>query len=255
MKGTLWEMTWPEVRDIIDRVKVAIIPVGSNEQHGPHLPFQIDTDCVTYLSRKAAEKLYPQVLVTPPISMGVSYHHMRFPGTLTLRSETLVNIILDVCQSLESHGIRKVAIVNGHGGNVSAVRTAGTRAKYELGLIPAVVDDYYLFMSPQEADSILETKKGAGHACEFETSMALVMYPEVVRRNAIGRSEDFYARLPDYYRFLVVQDNEYSKSGVAFGGDPTVASESKGRRLIDAIMNGFVSFLQDFIKHDPTILK
>ena len=244
-------MTWPEVKEIIDKIRVAIIPAGSNEQHGPHLTFQTDISSATYVARKAAEKLYPQVLVTPPISIGVSPHHMQFPGSLTLRSDTLINIVLDICQSLNHHGIRKILILNGHGGNTFALNTAGTRVKYELGLIPAVVD-YWNLISPKEAESILEGKIWPGHACEFETSMALAMNHEFVREAAITRPEDFFTRLPAYHRFLVGSDVEYSRSGVKPGGDPSLATKEKGEKLINAAVNGLISFLTDFIGHEQT---
>ena len=119
LKVYLPEMTFAEVEDIIAQVELAVISTVSNEGHGPHLPLQVDTATATYVSRRAAEALYPKVLVTPPLAVGHSPQHLEFPGSLTLRVETQIRVLTDYCQSLMGYGIRRFAIVNGHGNNMA----------------------------------------------------------------------------------------------------------------------------------------
>src|SRR5690242_15451434 len=92
----LHEMTWPQAARALARAEVAILPVGSTEQHGPHLRLATDTAIAGQLARRLAEHLAPRAVVAPPIPLGVSYHHMDFPGSLTLSPETLQAVLVEV---------------------------------------------------------------------------------------------------------------------------------------------------------------
>lgn len=248
----LWEMTWEEVSKRLPNTKAVIIPVGSTEQHGLHLPLQHDAASALFVAKMTAEKLYPKVIVAPPITVGVSPMHLRFPGTLALRPETLINVVYDICKSLRNHGFKKIVILNGHGNNAATLKVASFKIKYELGLTLALLD--YWDVIPQDvANSIIESDRTPlsawpGHSCEFETSIAYVMYPRMVRQKAIRKSEEI--QYPSYQRFLArnIMEHPEVKTGIPLG-DPTLATPEKGRKLVQAIVTGLVSFLESFIAH------
>ena len=114
----LWENQRRYVREAIDAgtLKGAIIPTGSTEQHNEHLAMYHDTQSAVYVSKLAAEKLFPQVIVTTPLAIGVSEHWMDHKGTLTLRAEVFGEVLYDVADSMRRHGIDNILIVNGHAG-------------------------------------------------------------------------------------------------------------------------------------------
>ncbi len=233
------EMTREEFKRMLEAVKVAVIPTGSTEQHGPHLPLKVDIANTLHIVKRAAEMLYPQAIVTPPVAIGVSPHHLCYPGSLTLRHETFINLILDLCRSLKHHGIKKMAIVNGHGGNIAPGYLAARRARDDLGL-KMVFISYWSLIPREISDAVLETKIIPGHACEFETSLALAIYPELVSKE-IPRA----VRAPWHLQGFISDMNETTGDG--YVGDPSLASAEKGERLIDAAVKGLVSLLRDFI--------
>ena len=128
-KVWLQEMTWKEVKDRIREVDIVIIPIGSTEQHGLALPLGTDSYAAIGLAEEVATKT--GVVIAPPIWFGDSAHHMAFPGTITLRPETIIKVIEDVSESLFRHGFKKIIIINGHrGANLPALDIA-TRAVKE----------------------------------------------------------------------------------------------------------------------------
>jgi len=239
------EMTWMEVRDVLPKVQVAIIPTGSTENHGPHLPLQTDIALCLFICKKAAQRVYPIALVTPPVSVGISPHHMKFPGSLTLRPESFINQIFDIAWSIKRHGLDKVMIINGHGGNMAAVSVASRKIYDELGLTAASLS-YWELLDDQKAKEILDTYPGRmypGHACEFETSASYVVQPELVRRDRITKSDELV--FPRYERFFAKIEDEYTTSGVS-RGDPRLATKEKGEKLIENIAQEIAVFLKRF---------
>ena len=132
----LGECTRKEIRQALQNgnLKAAIIPIGATEQHNEHLSLDLDIVLSTFISQQAALQLYPQVTVAPPCPVGYSPYHMARQGTLTLRKETLRAYIFDVAESLKTHGIRTILVVNGHGGNHGLLRdvlpSVATRPRY-----------------------------------------------------------------------------------------------------------------------------
>ena len=114
------EMTWAEIRDL-DKDRVVLIPVGTLEDHGLHLPIDTDVRIVGEVCHLAAEKARGMVVLMPVVVHGYSPHHMDFPGTVTVKWSTFVEYLLDVCRSLARHGFRRILIVNGHGSNQNLV--------------------------------------------------------------------------------------------------------------------------------------
>ncbi len=202
--------------------KLAIVPVGSIEQHLEHLPFNTDIATSTYLAERIAQELYPDVLVVVPVAIGLSEHHMYFPGTLTAKPGSWIAVLYDAVEDLVRHGVKKVLILNGHGGNTIALENAiASSWRYQLLSTlgnPVSTEDaqsimthgeyverltsegrqeidirscnFWELMSEEFMMSVLDTDVGAGHAQEFETSFAMYAMPENVRVDAIEYSCD-----------------------------------------------------------------
>jgi len=228
----LGELTWPDVKEFLVNHDVVVIPVGSCEQHGLHLPLDTDAYDALWLSLKAAEKAECS-LVAPPICFGVSSHHMDFPGTVTLSPHTLEQVAYEVAVSLIKHGFRKIVFENGHGGNSPALEAVAQRIKADTGAF-VVVDTVSLI--PDFIEKFVETPHDA-HAGEFETSTTLANREELVVKERIKKPT---IRLPKskytkiglketgpkvYWGF---RTKEISETGVI--GDPTKASKEKGEK-------------------------
>src|SRR5699024_9456698 len=132
MSNWIHEKNWEEVKEAIQESKgVAIIPIGSTEQHGLHLPTGTDTYIATTLAESAASET--NVLIVPPMSFGWSPHHMVLPGTITIRSDVLVEYLFDVIKSLYEHGLNKIVLLNGHRiVNIIWMQLAAEKAQREL---------------------------------------------------------------------------------------------------------------------------
>lgn len=156
---------------------VVLVPVGATEQHGPHLPTGTDTLIVTAVCAAAATRAAPRserrLIVTPPVPIGASDHHLPFGGTLSLSPETLLAVLLDLARCVERQGGRRVVLVNGHGGNVGICHAAAAAASARYDLAVGYLD--YWRVAPPEPDTPVP-----GHAGEFETSLVLAVRPDLV---------------------------------------------------------------------------
>jgi creatinine amidohydrolase len=178
----LTAMTWEEVQESLQNVKFAIIPIGAHEQHGPHMVESCDAVLAERMAKKLGEKMYPYALITPTINMGVSQHHLNFPGTISLQPTTLIAILKDMISSLKHHGIEKFLLLNSHGGNQSTLNVASLTLSNELN-----VEVYYAktTASAKKAIGSLAESNLFGHSCEREVSEALYLAPELVRKDKI----------------------------------------------------------------------
>jgi creatinine amidohydrolase len=190
--------------------------------------------------------MYPQAVLAPTINLGVSYHHMNFPGTITLRPETFIAVVYDVVWSLHQHGLRRFLILNGHGGNIPALGVVIVKLREELGVKAA-----WTSFTSLARDLLQEriTSESSGHSCEGEMSQAMYLAPHTVRRSALtlGEFKGYpYRHLGEGlnlgypYRF-----DEITANGAL--GDATKASEELGREIIEAALEKAVEFLEDLI--------
>ncbi|MEW6545938.1 MAG: creatininase family protein [Bacillota bacterium] len=240
----LHDLTWTELKEYLPGIKVAIVPVGSTEQHGPHMTFATDTVRAYEFSRRLAARLFPRALVTTPINLGISTHHMMFPGTITLRPETFMAVVMDVAWSLKQHGITRLFFANGHGGNRPALTLLMARLRDELGVKAAWVS-----FTSMASDVIREHVKSPlhGHACEGEVSQALYLAPQVVRQDRLtpgairpGLAEASPWRAETALSFAAITENGCL-------GDATRASLELGRAIIEKALERVASFLEDFM--------
>jgi creatinine amidohydrolase len=174
----LQELTWEEVAAYLRTRDTIIVPFGTTEQHGPAGSLGLDAYVAIGLAEDAAARA--GVLVAPPVWYGDSSHHLGFPGTISLRTETLIEIVYDIVRSLSRHGFKRVLLLNGHKmTNLSALASAARNIReYELpGVLTAVADPMYLARGI--ARQIKETNEH--HAGELETSHVLYKFPHTMR--------------------------------------------------------------------------
>ncbi|HHW40057.1 MAG TPA: creatininase family protein [Syntrophomonadaceae bacterium] len=175
MSVWLQELCWTDVRDYLEKSDIIIIPVGSVEQHGNHLPLGTDAMVAITLAEDAAKKT--GVLVAPPLWFGWSPHHMVLPGTITMRPEVLLEILYDIIDSLHKHGFNKFVVINGHRiVNIPWIQIASERAQRVLGVKIVLFDPAYM-----SKEILPKLEYGpVGHSEEIETSHMMYKYPKLV---------------------------------------------------------------------------
>ncbi|CEP66122.1 Creatininase/formamide hydrolase [Moorella glycerini] len=243
----LTEMTWPEVKEALDKVKVAVIPVGAHEQHGPHLVESCDAVRATEFCRLLAHRMYPKVIVAPTVNMGVSYHHMPFPGTISLKPATLISVLEDIVASLKVHGLKKFLFLNAHGGNQATLEVAATIIHEKLGIDIAWLQ--YTSLSREAMGQHIKSQL-SGHSCEREVSEALYLAPHLVKKDRISPGD--LKDLP--YRYMSIGGGQIGvnytfKQITANGalGDATRATYEAGKDIVEEALNRVCEFLEDFI--------
>ena len=241
---TLFEMTWKEVSEMLKKTDIVIIPVGSTEQHGTHLPLGSDSFQATDLTKMVAEKLHKKgitIAIAPTIPFGISPHHMKFPGSITLSVDTLLTILKEVCGSLHHHGFRRFVLLLGHGGNLNTLNLAADYLSEALPDTKFIVPDW-LPINSAEYQNILESERPIDehHSGEGETSRMMFSTPNLV---LLKEAEPYY--VPDEidpyrtkpYRGSVhtaeynVGMREWTTHGVM--GDPRKAKKKTGEYLYD----------------------
>ncbi|PAE32508.1 creatininase family protein [Bacillus sp. 7884-1] len=182
----LTKMTWQEVKESLKTVTFAIVPIGAHEQHGPHMAESCDAVLAEKMAEKLGQKMFPHAWVTPTVNMGVSPHHMNFPGTISLQPDTLISILRDMISSLSHHGIKKFLLLNSHGGNQTTLNVASMTLTKELN-----VDIYYAKTTASAKQTIgnFITSPLFGHSCEREVSEALYLAPELVRLEQLEKGD------------------------------------------------------------------
>ncbi|GGF94607.1 creatininase family protein [Paenibacillus abyssi] len=182
----LTEMTWLEIKEALKTVKIAIIPLGAHEQHGPHMVESCDAVLAEEMGKRLTEKLYPEAVMTPTINMGISSHHIHFPGTISLEPSTLIAILRDMIKSLKQHGIEKFLVLNSHGGNQSTLGVAADVLTRELNI------EFYYAKTTASAKDVMDRRiesKLYGHSCDREVSEALYLAPHLVRTDKLAKGD------------------------------------------------------------------
>ena len=203
IKNYIPHMSWREVEQALTHTDMVVIPVGSNEQHGPHLPLGTDIFAALETCKLLAQRT--DILVAPVVLAGVSEHHMGFPGTITLSPETLEAVIIDTASSLIRHGFKKLMILNGHGGNTPALRAAVEKINQTTSATAVLLDDLKLperAAAPGTGGAPAAGAKPAAPALDWhagvgETSLMLYLTPSFVD---MSRAEQPTLTLPDIAR-------------------------------------------------------
>src|SRR5689334_6603813 len=178
------DLTWPEVNEAVALEKVILLPVGSTEQHGPHLPLDVDNFLATSVCVEVGRRIPTRVLVAPTIPYGFNIHAMDFPGTIHVAYDHFVEFCVDVCKSFAYHGFKRIVIVDGHGSNEPLLQFVGRRTILETdALVASFMWWNMLRVDPEFVASFRESvfPGGCAHACEVETSMYLHLGGEKVQ--------------------------------------------------------------------------
>ena len=240
-------MSWPEVAQASETVELVLIPIGSTEQHGPHLGLGQDHLIAHAYCERAAERLAPRLLALPAIPWGISDHHMNFPGTMTLRPETFLDLLEDITVSMRHHGFRRFLIVNGHGGNRAlmsvAVQDLGFRHGHRL---PGLRRSLHAGRRFVKLKAIAGEIPG-GHACEMESSHDYYLAPDLIREEALALGtldEAFKAMLAPLKELELEWPNAmnaHTPSGAL--GDARKGTREVGERLIESSIDELAEIL------------
>jgi creatinine amidohydrolase/Fe(II)-dependent formamide hydrolase-like protein len=247
----LWaEMTWPDIEEKLKAMDVAILPCGSIEQHGPHLPVDIDAYDAEYLAMKVAEACSdPKPFVLPPLSYGVAYHHEDFKGTISVSNDALSKMVYDIGMSLAKNGIRKLIILNGHGDNDPALKNAAQMINRDANIFVCVETGE---TSDEDLYKIIKTPNDI-HAGEIETSTALAVRPHLVKMDKAKDSTLSFGSV--YLDFSssrgvswYVRTKKITETGVM--GNPTLASAKKGKKMWKIMIAHLVKFVEEIKSSD-----
>ncbi|WP_316810118.1 creatininase family protein [Pedobacter heparinus] len=234
---------------------IAILPLGAIEQHGPHLAVSTDSDIVGRLAAAAEQVLPNDILLCPTLFFGSSHHHLPFGGTISLPAEVYTQVIVELVASLLSGGFKRIVLLNGHGGNITPVRQALSilSARYDATMNPNIVLATYweLAGSAFSGDQPMESP-ALSHACEYETSLMLHLFPEKVFPEHIKRAQrpasNGYIPWEDdepYKGISMVKQTPYI-SGNGSSGEPQLASAKKGEHLFTQALTALTAFVKDF---------
>ncbi len=234
-----------------DAGAVVLVPLGATEQHGWHLPVGTDSYLAEAVSTEAARRSSASVVVTPALWLGLSSHHMDFPGTLTLSARLWIDVVLSLCSSLAAQGMQRILLVNGHGGNASAAATAAHEAGHALaGRARVAAVTYFELLRERQHEIRRSRSGGTGHAGEFETSLMLAVKPALVDMSVAQttypegatphlRTDLFESSVVATFRSF----RTLSSSGTL--GDPTLATADAGRKALDVAAEALAAVIEE----------
>ena len=258
--GVMQDMTWTQVEAELQDTKVVLIPVGSTEQHGHHMPMGSDTYCALEVARRTAGK--EKALVAPALPYGISHCHMSFPGTITLSCQTMAQVIIEICDSLYRHGVDKFIFINGHGHNGPSISIAMDEFKKD--------HEVYMFAIPWWIAAGKLTKdlwdfSGGnlpdGHAADIETSGMLAIDESLVDLSHLDKvvlgplgatnikfHKSTAVSLADYpVELTTISDfKQFTESGVI--GGALQASKDKGEKALEAVSDFLAELIRELKK-------
>jgi len=244
------QYTWPELGEVAKRQPVVVLPIGSVEDHGPHLPVDTDNFLIWSICEEAAKRAEGEMLLLPPIPYGFETHHMDFHGTIDIRIEHLLNFVLDVTKSVAHHGFERILIADGHGSNMPILDLVARRTILETNSLCGCF--IWPSLALEEIKKIRQSGRGGmAHACELETSVYLhldrerVQFDKARKEMPMPPSSFIWMDLLEGSPVLLMDEwTRFSKSGTY--GDPTLATAEKGRIVFEAVVNAFVKLVHEF---------
>jgi creatinine amidohydrolase len=266
VKNFLPHMTWPEVRDLLTRTDMVLIPVPSIEQHGPQTP--MGTDFYSGVERAKLIAQRTDILVAPVLLVGQSPYHMEFPGTMTLSNETLQRVYFEAAQSLIHHGFRRFLFLNSHAGNQYMTRFVVDRVNQETSAVAIELGDGVAAVSGRRGGDQPPAEKFDRHGGVGETTAAMYLFPTLVQ---LDKSRHAPLTLPPHMTAMLPQVTagdpaasliflaeglkpkdtgkhtstaEMTVTGVWSERDPHEATAEQGRRATEAFVDGAVKFIE-----------
>ena len=260
MKYRFAEMIWHEIRDAAKQDRVAVLPVATYEDHGPHLPVDVDVVLCTQICERAVSQIPSEAVLVPPISHGYSPHHMDFHGTLTIDWDVFIRYVKNVCGSLAHHGFKRILIVNGHGSNTSPLDLAARLSiiESEGRILCASVNHWGLGKLKEVGKELRDSEiGGTSHAGEYETSLYLALKPDLVE---MDKAVDERSPLSASFQFDLLAGGmpgsasaslmPYWSAASGIMGDATKATREKGEKFLEAAVEGLVDLIRE-LKSNP----
>ena len=260
MKIKLEDMTWPEVEQILKEPNAVLIPVGSTEQHGLHLPLNVDSRCAAYIAEQAAKKVTKEHQIKAVVAPAIQYTEVKtfesFPGNIGISIDTEIRLIGDIARSFIKHGFKNIIFVNGHAPNVTPISTALRQVSVDFPDAGLYAINWWALgfeVTPNIRKSTI-----CLHADELETSVSLVIQPENVYLDKAVKEFPSYSLsekwvYPDFYgpnRVFYHSRKKFPKFGTGSGvmGDPTVASRETGEKIIKAVVDDLAEIIVEVVK-------
>jgi creatinine amidohydrolase len=251
------KLTWPEINDAVDLGKVCIIPCGAVEQHGHHLPLDVDIVCPTGIAYGAGRMVSDKMLVLPTVCYGYTGHVMDFPGTINNHYSHFIEHVLDITKSLAYHGFKKIMLLNGHGSNMPNLDLVARRTNLETDA-ECILGAWWNLLTADKnfLPSWRESKfpGGCSHACELETSLYLYLDGDNVRKDKIKSGVISFNEENSPFNWvdlfgagpapLISWTSSYSGTGVL--GDAELATAEKGKRAYDEAVKQLARFVTWF---------
>ncbi|MSQ08215.1 MAG: creatininase family protein [Dehalococcoidia bacterium] len=260
------DLTWPEVNEAVRLGRIPVLPVGTMEQHGPHLPVKMDAWTANSVAVEAARRSPGRLLVMPPVSYGYTTHVMDFPGSITIHHETFIRYVVDIVKSLAYHGFSRIIVLNGHGSNMPPLDLACRRANIETQAQVALASWWGLTAAdPNFAKKWRESEfpGGCAHACEAETSLALHLDADMVEMEKAVHEDVSYNKRKSRFQWVDLWGagpvmntswtSEYTDSGIC--GRPDLATPEKGKMLFEESVKNLVAFGDEFYSTPAMVRK
>lgn len=240
--------TWPEIEDYLKISQGIIIPIGSTEQHGPTGLIGTDAICAETIAKGVGDNA--QAMVAPTINVGMALHHTGFPGSISLRPSTLIQVVLDYLTCLAKTGFTHFFFINGHGGNIATLKSAFSETYYalEMANIPNAdkvrcqVGNWFMCRSVYQLAKELYGNEEGSHATPSEVALTQFVYPDnikiaplsspVASGHAIYSATDFRRRYPDG----------------RMGSNPALATPEHGQRFYEVAVKELTESYFNFLK-------
>ncbi len=243
---------WHQIRQMAEANMVVLIPTATVEQHGPHLPCDVDNLIVKYYCDEAARRQPDLCTVAPLIPFGYNEHNMGFPGCITIGEHTLIELYTDVAMSFVRMGFRKIVFLNGHGSNPPFLKIACRKVVNQSEAHVSTIDHWDLIKEEIQQHRESENPGGMAHAGELETSLYLHICPERVKMDKAVK--DVQPRWSKHVWFdigggfgpaTMIDDwSRVNETGIE--GDPMTSSAKKGKLWAEATITKLIEFLSDF---------
>jgi creatinine amidohydrolase len=238
-------LTWPEVNSAVALNKVIVLPIGSIEQHGHHLPLDVDVRLASSVALEAGRQSPSNMIVMPPVTYGYCPHVMDFPGTITIEPDTFTRMLIDIAKSVAHHGFKRIIMLNGHGSNYHLVDQAGRQVNLQTEAMCCTLSWWQLSADHWNSEIRESGPGGCAHACELETSMYMHLDNDAVRHDRIkGALPTYTTDIPggDEWQWvdltmgggaasIIDWTSSYTETG-SFGA-PELATREKGQRVFD----------------------
>ena len=241
-------MTWPEVEDYLQTNTGIILPIGSTEQHGPTGLIGTDAICAEAIAKGVGEAT--QTAVGPTINVGMALHHTAFPGSMSLRPSTLIQVILDYLTSLTAAGFTRYFFINGHGGNIATLKAAFSESYYDLShlnipqatQVRAKVGNWFMCRAVYQKAKELYGDQEGSHATPSEVAVTQFVYPESIKNASL--SPDVNSGYPIYG----ASDFRSHYPDGRMGSNPALATPEHGEQLynlaVKELSESYLKFAQ-----------